>query len=259
MLYQTIIAEKSKSRKTFAFWMILIGAILVPVICLLVEFFRWRYFVPQEGENAWNKFVILNMSFSAGLLFPFLVILMVALNVNLEYKADSWKKMYVVPVRKETIFWGKLLYLAWQLLLCTVILFSVIILTGLLLGWLRPELGFLDQPLDVLWLLKLLLSFFVSFLGILAIQLFLSLVFSNIIVPITAGIMCVIVTLVIVNGWKYAMFEPYAFPILLAYNIDSRIEIPLWLGFRMTQVLSVVYFVVASLCGMFYYKTKKIK
>jgi len=259
MLYQTFIAEKNKSKKTFAFWIMLLGAILVPVVCLLVEFFRWRYFLPQAGENAWVKFVNLNMSFSAGLLFPFLVILMVALNINFENKADSWKKMYVVPVRKETLYWSKLIYLAYQLLICIVILFSAIVIAGLFLGWLRPELAFLNHSLDVIWFLKLLLGFFISLLGILAIQLLFSLAFSNIFIPITFGMMFVLVTLIIVSGWKYTMFEPYAFPMLLVYDLRNEIEVPLWLGLRMTQVLSGVYFIVFSLIGMTHYKTKKIK
>lgn len=259
MIYQVFLAEKSKSKKTFALWITILGALLVPVVCFLILYFRWKYFLPQIEENAWIKFTSLNITFSAGLLFPFLVILIVAFNLNLEYKADSWKKLYTIPIRKETLFWGRLVFLSFQLLSCIFIFSIGLLVSGVILGLIRPELELFIQNLDFIWFVKLMASIFISMLGILTIQLLLCIIFNNMILPITIGIMLIIISTVISLGWKYAMSDPYAFPLLLSYSIDNRVIIPLLFGFRLTQILSILYFVVFSLIGMVYYKNKKIK
>lgn len=259
MIYQVFLAEKSKSKKTFALWMTILGALLVPMVCFLICYFRWKHFLPQIEENAWIKYTSFNFSFSAGLLFPFLVILFVAFNLNLEYKADSWKKLYTIPIRKETLFWGRFLFLAFQLLSCILIFSFGLLVSGLILGLVRPELELFIQTFDLIWFVKLMASLFISMLGILTIQLILCIIFNNMILPITIGIMFIIISLVISYGWKYAMLEPYAFPILLSYSIDKRVVLPLLFGFRLTQILSILYFVVFSLIGMVYYKNKNIK
>jgi lantibiotic transport system permease protein len=259
MFSQSFFAEIYKSKRSFAVWITILGALLTPVTCFLIEFINWRYFIPHNSENPWIGFVNLNISISSGLLFPFLVILMVAFNLNLEYKADSWKKMYVLPVRKETLFCSKLFYLIFQLFICSFLFFISMLFSGLLLGFLRPELSLSYYNPDIALLLNLFIQFFISLLGILSIQLFLCIVFANIIIPVTFGTICLIITLVISTGWKYSLFEPYAFPILMANDLKNEIVIPLWFGFKMTQVLSVIYFFVFSVIGLISYKTKKIR
>lgn len=259
MIEQVFLAEKSKSKKTFALWITILGALLVPVVCFLIIYFRWKHFLPEIGENSWIKLISLNFSFSAGLLLPFLVILIVAFNLNLEYKADSWKKLYTIPIRKETLFWGRFLFLAFQLFSCILIFSFGLLVSGLILGLVRPELELLNHAFDFIWFVKLMISLFISMLGILTIQLLLCIIFNNMIMPITIGIMFIIISMVITQGWKYAMFEPYAFPLLLSYSIDEKVVLPLFLGFRLTQILSIFYFVVFSLIGMVYYKNKIIK
>ncbi|MDP4276298.1 MAG: ABC transporter permease [Bacteroidota bacterium] len=257
MLYSSLQAEWKKSRHTFASTLIFSGAFLVPVVSFLIYFFRWQHFIPDHGTNAWNEFIDMNLSLSAGLLFPFLVILIVALNLMLENKADSWKRLYILPIRRETLFWGKLLFLAIQLFCCTVLFFITIPLTGIILGLIHPELAFLNHSLDIVFLLTLSIRFYISLLAILSIQYFISLAFSNIIVPIATGMMLIIVSIIVVQGWNQAYYDPYAFSILLSR--EDMVDIPTWFGRPRTELLSIGYFSLISLGAMVYFKQKQVK
>jgi len=259
MLYKTFLAELKKSQHTFVPWLTLSGSLLVPLVCFLIYCFKWKYFIPETGVNSWDEYTQMSLSFASGMLFPFLVIIMVALNINLENKANSWKRLYVMPVGRDTLFWGKLLFLSMQLLICSVFMFFWILLTGLFLGIMHPELLFLEYSPDIFNLLMLSLRFFISLLGVLSIQYFLSLLLNNIIVPITAGVMLVIVSLMLVQGWEYSVYDPYAFPLLFSWNNSGKMVQIAWWGLLKTEWLSMLYYIVFSIMAMVLFKRKPVR
>lgn len=257
MIIETFKSEITKTKKTFAFWITLLGPAVAPFIYFLVYFFKWKAFIPVEGANIWDGFIRNNMSLSSGLFMPMIVILIVALDMNLEYKSDSFKKMFVLPVSKEELFLGKVMLLVYQILFSLVVLFVLVLFFGLILGITRPELGFLNQSIDLIFFVQCLVKLMVSLLAIVAIQLFVSILSNNIIVSITFGVMCLISTLVIVQGWSYAIYEPYSFSITLSFG-EKKYVIPQLLGINITFFLSFLYFLIIGLAGMYCFKYKRL-
>jgi bacitracin transport system permease protein len=257
MITETFKSEITKTKRTFAFWITLLGPAVAPFIYLLIYFFKWKAFIPEAGANIWNGFISNNMSLSSGLFMPMIVIMIVALDMNIEYKSDSFKKLFVLPVSKEELFLGKVMLLIYQILFSLVVLFILVLFFGLILGITRPELGFLTQSIDLFYFIQCLAKLMISLLAIVAIQLFLSIISNNIIVSIAFGVMCIFSTLVIVQGWSYAIYEPYSFSITLSFG-DKKYLIPQLWGINVTFLLSLLYFLVFGLAGMYCFKYKKL-
>jgi len=257
-IYTGLIAESQKSKGTFISWFTLIGSVLIPLITFLIYFFRYEYFLPADGVNPWINYMMSNVKTVSSMLFPLFIILSIALNINAEHKENSWKKLFVLPVRRESIYLSKLAFLFVQVTV-SIILFSLsVILLGFILGFLHEELKLLEYSPVIYPFVKLLFRLVISVLGILSIQFCLSLFFRNIIVPISIGIFFIIVSNIIGRNWDYSAYFPYASPIRLFYDLNGVITPDIYFGLRLSEITSLVTFICVSVLGVILFNTKKI-
>jgi len=259
MLYKLLLAENQKVNHTFTAWFTVIGATLLPTIYFIIYFSKAFLFIPEEGVNPWTEFFKNNFNLLGMLFLPLFVVLVVGLNVNTEFKANSWKKLFVLPVKKEMIFVAKLLFLIAQLFITLLIFCFSLLFFGVVLGLLHPELGFLKVFPDFVYLIELILRLFVSVLGMLSIQYFLCLYFENIMVSISIGAFAFLASLVLVRGWEYAVYDPYAFTQLFSLRLSDSVNIPVWSGVTLPEILSVVYFLMINWISIYFFKRKVVK
>jgi len=257
MTLKSLQAEFLKTKGSFALWFTLLSAIFIPTVLFLIYLFRYKNFIPEGDENIWVKLFDSNISIISTLLLPFYIVIMVALNLNIEHKSNSWKKILLLPISRASIYLTKVIFILLQIFVALLVFMLSILLFGLVLGFIHPELLFLEHSIDFALYTKLLIQLFISVLGIFAIQYFISLFIKNIIIPITTGTFLIIVSLIITRIWEYAVYFPYSFTSMVYYKHNQAITIGNWFGINMTIALSIGFFLVLFFIGLLLFKRKQ--
>jgi hypothetical protein len=187
----------------------------------------------------------------------------IAYSVNsIEYKADTWKTLFSLPISKWAVYSAKYLYAFFLVFLCLLLFYFFTIGSGNLLGLLKPSLKFYDYNIQRGLLMVYIKLLFAS-LGILSIQFLLSLLWSDFLKPLGIGFIGTIAGIIVVgNGWTYSYLIPYAHPMLaligimkskmktLDYNVDF---------FSKEIAVSLILATVVFLSGFFIVQRKSIK
>jgi hypothetical protein len=255
-------SEFYKSRKTFGFW----GAIILPfIICLFV--FIGFYLNSDKlsalpGQFLWIRFSGIIFNVMGTLLLP-MYIVFIAYSVNsIEYKADTWKTLFSLPISKWAVYSAKYLFAFFLVLLCLLLFYFFTLASGNLLGVLKPELNFYDYNI-MSGLLMVYIKLLFASLGILSIQFLLSLLWSDFLKPLGIGFIGTIAGIIVVaNGWAYSYLVPYAHPMLALFGImKSKMKsINYDVDFFTKEIaVSIVVAVVVFLSGFFIVQRKSIK
>jgi len=256
MIKTVVIAEWKKIYHSFIPWLWLVGALLIPLVCGLIYGNRSAMFDPEPGMNAWNAYVQMNISMASGLLLPFLVILLVAMNVHPEHKGNTWKRLLVLPVSKGALYFGKGLFLVAQLFGCLLLFVVGILVSGSLVTLIHPSLALSGGAFPLVDMLWQVIRLFVSLLAILSLQYVFSLLTNNILIPVIVGVFMMILSLVLVQGWSYVVYDPYAFPIIYAWDFGGKMPQPHWMGLTKPEWLSILVSVVVGWLGFLRFKTR---
>ncbi len=259
MLVKLIHTEIKKARHSSTLWFSLIAAGIIPLVLLLVYLIKWEHFVPAAGMNPWDGFVSQSFGTISTFLFPVYVILLIALNAQLEHKNNSWKKLYALPVKPWAVYLSKLLFLSVVVLLA-LLAFSVLILFS---GWfsavIHPELGFTSYSPDIGEMVMMFLGLYVAVLGIIGIQTLVSMLSRNMILPLGMGILLLIVSGVLVMGWEDSIYNPYAFPQLFQLGNKGMMDIKQWGTFAVPDVISILTYLFIGGLSAFLFARKNIK
>jgi hypothetical protein len=217
--FVSLTSEFYKSRKTLAFW----SAILLPLlICVLMS---WG-FVSQAhkistdpGAVLWFRYLTAILGTMGVLLLPILVIYNTYAITNMEYKGDTWKSLFSLPLSKFSIYASKYLYIVFLTFLTMSLFIALIILTGHGIQLIKPELRFGDyNPNHII--LRSFAKLFLSSLGIISIQFLMNLMWNDFLKPFGIGFLLTIMGIITTSvGWKYVEYLPYAFPNLTVTNI----------------------------------------
>src|SRR5215217_9340094 len=101
-------AEFTKLKNTFALWLTLLGALFIPLILFGTYISDVEAFVPGDGVNPWDDFLIRTLNgccfFSVGF-----VLLIIGLIIQIEHRANAWKHLFSLPTSKRRIYMGKLM------------------------------------------------------------------------------------------------------------------------------------------------------
>ncbi len=211
-------AEYLKTKGTATMWFTIGSALFLPVIIFLMYLIKYQRFIPKADINPWVSFFDTHFSLVATLFFPFYVVLSSALNLNIEHKSHSWKKLLII----------------------------------------HPELRFLDYIPEVGKFMWLLTRMLIASLGILSIQYFISVFFKNIIIPITIGVAGTIFALIVTRIWKYAVYFPYSFSGIMYYSYDGKIQSSLILGLTLSEWISIGFSVVLMILGAWFFRRREL-
>jgi hypothetical protein len=73
------------------------------------------------------------------------------------------------------------------------------------------------------------------------------------------GMFAYILSMVLVQGWSYAVYDPYAFPLMLDWELATKSPQFHWLGLYKTEWLSLLYSLGLAWLGWCYFKRSSIR
>lgn len=212
---QTVIncfsGEWIKKRRSFADWLVWLGAFFIPVINTIIFLAYPNQLIRLHAPgNFWENLFFRSWETMSVMLLPMGIVLAVSLITQVEFKNNTWKQLHTTPVPFTSIYFSKLAVLI-VMLLQLIILFNI----GILLSAVLPPLfistiPFPSSKIPMTFLLVQNAKFLVTCLPLLSLQYLVSLQFKNFLIPIGAGLALVIGGLVALS-WKYIYLVPSAY------------------------------------------------
>lgn len=259
MFLKLLHTEYLKSRHSSTIWFTLSAALLVPFFQFIRYVVRWEHNITPMELNPWTEFIDDSFIGIAPFLFPAYIIMLIALNAQLEHKNNTWKKLYTLPVKKWQIYLSKMTFLMLNAI-CALVLFTI---ASVLVVWLaaliHPEIGFTNHAPDVALILKRTSTLIVIVLGITAIQTFLSMISRKVMLPLGVGIFALILSAILVLTWKGSAYNPFAYPYYYMMDIQNLLEFNTLKNENLPYILSTVYFVVITGFSLFVFNRKRVK
>ncbi len=218
----------------------------IPVIYLIYYLLKYKSLLPSNNINPWDKFLNDQIMAVSSLLIPLFIVLITSLIAQLEHKSMGIKLLFTLPTPKWSIYYGKLTVVLSMIIFTYLMFFVMMLLTGSIAGMIHKELKLLTYFPNLGEPLKLLFRSFVSILGILGIQFWLSFKEKNFIIPLGVGMVLVITGLIIFQAQE-SIYFPYAYSRLSLFSLSQNIENLLW--FPKVLIYSVGYFLFFSIFG----------
>lgn len=146
-IINVIHAEWKKKYKTNG---LLLGlAVLAPVLIQWAIYLsKWDAVKVDLSTDGWMMHVGVLHTMVTQLLYPIVCIVLVFSDIQQENKADSWKVMYVLPIRKLYIALGKMIFLFAQAFVLLFAYAGLQVLSGFVVsGYLQPSDQWSDASL----------------------------------------------------------------------------------------------------------------
>jgi hypothetical protein len=251
---QSYSTEVIKVKNSFAFWLTILCAVIIPTGLLLAFSYEWKLLIPHPGENPWDDY--LTRAFN-GCAFtaPLFVLLLTGLILNIEHTSQGWKHIFTLPVSRGRIFLNKLILLLTIIAGFYIIYFFLIIMVGYFLGSYRNQLKFLDYSPDWKYLFAFMIRSFVSILGMTAIQFWLSFRKKNLIVSFGIGLLCFMTAISLTMPrivWDNVIYYPYAASLLMINHYEKHSQY----FFETYHLASIAWFIFFSLFAYWDFTTK---
>lgn len=222
---------------------ILLTATIVPLLTVILGNLdlstsrvsdKWQWTHLFEGSG---------MFFTA-LVLPILITIIFAMLNRVEHSSGGWQHMLVLPVKREWLYFAKLVVGLMVVFYSLIILLLGIIVTGLLFN--------VGGSLDLEWKIKLFLIFYSS-LPVMAIMFVLSLIFRNSGVSLAVGVGFSLPTLLIANSARFWIYYPWSYAFVVFYtHIRTYPQIPI------LNWLVPTIFILFILVSYFQFKYKEI-
>ena len=242
MLFHTLQAEWIKMRRTLSLALTLIIPLALVVLQFAISLQQGINSIPADVDS-WILISQSNIVLWSLLMLPLFVTLETALLGNMEYRSQTWKKLYTLPVPRWMVIFAKQIVALVLIGLSFVALTALIVLMGLALNAIDPGYG-LGGPPPWLILLKYSgLVFLASWLMV-AINLWVALNWSSFVVSTSFGIVATISGLMIINSEKFGKFYPWALPGLVGNQLSESVI--LWPQVLVGLIGGVLFFIISN-------------
>ncbi len=201
-------AEILKTKRTWNLSLVLLFPVLVTIIVFgyyLKEMLGAENVV--AGNNVWMLYSRVFFQFYY-FLYPLLAALIAFSLSNVEHKNNGLKQVFTFPVNKITIYFSKVFILLFWMFCSLLLAYSLLMLSGNLLGHLFPEAGFQNYDINLVIITFFVRTFF-TLIAIVSIHFFLSMYWNNFIVSVGSACFLVIFGAV-VSKWEYSYLIPYS-------------------------------------------------
>ncbi|MGM8216746.1 ABC transporter permease [Bacillaceae bacterium W0354] len=236
-------SEWYKLRKSKIAPIILIGPAITILIGLMFNF-------AIQGEiNEWYL-LLLSVNFTYALLFlPLITGVLAGIICRYEHQAGGWKQLLALPVTRVKVFVGKYMLLMVIVLVIQLLYLGAIFLTGMIQGITDPF------PIEIVW--KSALGGWVATFPLVALQLWMSMVFNSFAAPLTVNVIFTLPAILAINSERFGPYYPWAQPFSMMYigeNSKDIFFVP-W-----DQLLTVVggSFILFFLGGLIYFQRKMV-
>jgi hypothetical protein len=228
-LINALYAEALKNKRTLAMVLVVVGPAVLTFLEVAVGFqYGKRMYTP--GEDSWFKLVDHYMIMWALLMLPLFITLVAGLLGNLEHGNKTWKQLFVLPVPRWAVYMAKQLSGMALIGLSHAVAVGMVVLAGLIMRVMLPELGF-DAPIPWGLISKgMLLSFLASWL-LISLHTWISMRFSSFVLAMIIGISGTIAG-VLVIGRDLSNYYPWTLPgmVGIGYMQQDPYLTPLILG-----------------------------
>ncbi len=220
-LLRELKTEFSKYRHTMVYWLM----VLCPFAIALFVFVINQWTTPQdfikainEGKNPWQTYIVIHYRVITILLLPLYVAMMSGVIYGREHRNNTWKHLYTLPIPQWSIELSKHIFSLIILMLTLLIFAGFIVLSGYVISAVNPKLNL--AQFDNQWKFNLLMAakVFLSIISIWVIHNWIGRRFSNIGYNIGLGLIGVVSSSILIQGWKYVKYYPYAFPSIEVLN-----------------------------------------
>jgi hypothetical protein len=205
MMLRILSSEFLKIRKKLIWLLVAAGPIGVVGLQAVNYGVRYDYLVAgKETAKLWSG-LIGNVSMLA---LPALMVglaIVASMTAGIEHQMNAWKLTLALPVRKRQVFAGKFLLTALLLLISCTLLVPLTVALGLALGF--------DGPIPYGDLLTNAYYPYLAAMPFIALQAWLSVTMANQALPLTIGIVGMIVSMF--AGGRFPDWVPYKWPQLV--------------------------------------------
>jgi hypothetical protein len=217
-MIRALSSEMLKMKRTLGFWLALLAPLVVAGLEFLVMWSQGEEMMEFANGRPWLWHMKFTLTLWGLFVLPLFVTLESALLAGWEHANDTWKLLCAQPVPRWMVTAAKQFCALLLLGISHLFLGSAVIGSGLLLRWLRPELG-LD--VSVPWLEMLgygLLIYMIAWL-IIAIHSFVSLRWNSFVVAMAVGVVATMSGVFFISSEKYAPYYPWAMQGLIANKL----------------------------------------
>jgi hypothetical protein len=198
-------AEWYKLRKSRVILILFAGPLISLLIGLLIG--PTESHITNSHINQWFQ-PLFWMNFSYGLLFlPLITGVLASMICRYEHQANGWKQLLTLPVTRGSIFmakFGLLLIVVWAIQ-------SLFLLSVWIVGTLK---GYTD-PFPKEMIGKTLLGGWLATLPLLALQLWLSMVWKSFAIPFAVNVFFTLPSILAANSERFGPYYPWAQPFLM--------------------------------------------
>ena len=203
-------SEILKLKRTPVVLVLVVAPYVVTLFFFLFAFFDGERFL--TGREAWTWLGDSSFTFWSLIVLPMWTAIVTAQVASIEHRAEGFKHLFVLPARRMTLYFAKQV-LCWLLAGAAFLgLVVAITIAGLMLRVLRPGLGF-EQAMPAGRLLALAGTAFLASLFLVALNIWVALMRSDVATPIAAGFLATVSVLAL-SGFDASLtrFHPWAYP-----------------------------------------------
>ncbi len=234
-------AEGWKARNSWALWLSLLGT------AANVLMFFGLHLLGEAAPggfraSGWEQYIINHYEEVAFMMLPLYVIILCSLVFLMESRGEMWVQLFTLPFPRRAVYQGKLAFLLLLFVGAHLLFVLGMLLSGLIMGALRPASGLLAHGPSFVQLLELAGRTFLSVLGLFGLHAYLSLRFSYFIIPLLIGILGYVVTGLLGVDWAGQWLNPYAPTLLLMPQYTGEAELRSLAGLTAAEWMSPAYF-----------------
>jgi hypothetical protein len=205
---------------------------------------KWR------GEGHWEDYILNFYEGVAFMMLPLYVVILAALVSFMEHRRGMWTHLFVLPLNRSQLYVGKLIYLLFHFLAAHLLFIWACWLRAICWGgWILPttfgKTGFLFFLIGTL-----AAKTFLSILGLLSLQYWLSLRFNHFIIPLTIGILGFVAVALLGADWPHISYIPFAPPVLYMQVFRGELILETWGPFSLAELASMGFFLLFLIIGL---------
>jgi len=215
-------AEGLKIKRTLALWLAPIAPLVIVALQVAIVLQRQEYYRQQEIADAWIQYGGQIVFLWTMLMLPLFITLETALLANLEHGNRQWKHLFALAIPRAAIYAAKQVSAMAVIALSMASLFVLMVLSGLVLRLVTPDLGF-EAPVPWAEFIQYVaLAYLASWL-IISIHTWIGLRWHSFVVASAVGISAMVIAVVLFSSdWSH--WYPWTLPGLVQYNLEEGLN-----------------------------------
>lgn len=231
-------AEYLKTHRTAIYWLLLLCPLALNILILLLLNEVGQKWI-KNGRSPWQTLYTFNYRLLAEFFVVLFIAMMTSLINNVEHKGHSWKHLYALAQPRWAVYVNKSIF-SLTLLFVVLAYFAIMqIISGGILSFLRPDLGFQSNGLAHKFNFILMLKMFFTAFAVWSVHHWLTFRNRNFSLSVGLGLLMLIFVTVVPPNW--VTYFPYAFSKQIfaakGNEITNLFTQEVWLGIGMGLVI----------------------